>query len=81
MTSGVFSLEMDEFTEYPNPEAKHGNGGIRTLVLKAEKAGEQDFEVVLVRSWEVPDFIEERNVSMKGLANAGYAKITVVVRE
>ena len=35
-----------------------GAKGTRTIVIKADKAGSDTFELVYVRSWEYKDFIE-----------------------
>lgn len=51
--AGVFTVQMDEYTEDPNPNGQFGNSGIRIIVLKTQKAGNDDFELILVRSWEV----------------------------
>ena len=83
--SGVYSIEMDNYVEDPNPEAKTGMAGVRTLLLKGEKKGTDDFELVLVRLWEVQDFIEATDgtgkaIMMKDVPNAGYKKVSVTVQ-
>ena len=59
---------------------------MRTLLLKGEKAGTDDFELVYVRLWEVENFVEafESNgnvINMQDVPNAGYKKIKVTVAE
>ena len=64
-----------------------GAKGTRTIVIKAEKAGSDNFELVYVRSWEYKDFIETQQakngapIAMKDVPNQGYRKITVNVSE
>ena len=82
--SEVYTIEMDEYTERTNSELKNGVTGIRTIVLKAEKAGTDVFELVLVRSWEVQDFIEARAangepVKMNEVPNVEYHLIRINV--
>ena len=52
---------MDDFlsknAEVDPSEANVGAGGTRTILLKGEKAGSEDFELILVRSWEFQDFV------------------------
>ena len=67
MTSGVFSVEMDDYIREPTTldgeddegPVKAGGKGLRTILLKAEKGGFEDFELILVRSWEFQNFVEK----------------------
>ncbi|TNV75295.1 hypothetical protein FGO68_gene14007 [Halteria grandinella] len=84
--SGVYSIEMDNYVEDANPASQAGVAGLRTLLLKGEKAGTDDFELVYVRLWEVQDFVEATDsngkaIEMKDVPNAGYKKITVTVAD
>ena len=87
--TGVYSVQMDDFTQ---EEGQGGMGmagvkGSRTIVIKAEKAGSEDFELVYVRSWEYKDFVETKSaangapVAMKEVPNEGYRKISITVSE
>lgn len=66
---------------------KFGRGGERMILLKAEEAGKDDFELILVRSWEAQDFIERVDTAngepmqMKNIPNVGYRKVTIEVKE
>ena len=82
----VFSVEMDDYTASPNPNVYAGTGGVRSILLKAEVSGQQDFEIILVRSWEVQDFVENHNasgdlISISDIPNAGYKKVTINVNQ
>ena len=84
--SSVFSIEMDDYVESYNPDAKSGMSGVRSLLLKGENAGSDDFELVLVRQWEVQDFVDTvdehgQPIQMKDVPNAGYKKITINVSD
>ena len=75
---GIYSVQMDDFTEQAqgaNGENPVGAAGKRTIVLRAEQIGQEEFELVLVRSWEFKDFVEVANsngqiVKMKDIPNA-----------
>ena len=56
--NGVYSVQMDDFSQEVAQEGMAGAKGTRTIVIKAEKAGSDNFELVYVRSWEYKDFIE-----------------------
>ena len=61
---GIYSVQLDDFTEAvvaENEETPMGAPGKRTIVLRADQLGQEDFEVILVRSWEFKDFIETTN--------------------
>ncbi len=85
--TGVYSVQMDDFTQEEGHEGMTGAKGSRTIVIKAEKAGSEDFELVYVRSWEYKDFVETKRagngapVAMKDVPNAGYRKISLQVSE
>jgi predicted secreted protein len=52
---GIYSVQLDDFTEQaqdPNGENPVGAAGKRTIVLRADQIGQEEFELVLVRSWE-----------------------------
>ena len=72
---------MDDFSQEATTETMAGAKGYRNIVIKAEKAGSETFELVYVRSWEYKDFIERSSngspVSMKDVPNAGYRKIVL----
>ncbi len=77
---------MDEYTEDPNPAVMSGVAGVRTILLKGQKEGSHEFELINVRSWEVQDFLETHDasgeaISIKDIPNAGYRKVTVNVRQ
>ena len=77
---------MDDFAEEANVEGMAGTTGVRTIVIKAEKTGSEDFEIIYVRSWEYKDFVETQRasnsaVAMKDIPNEGYRKITFNVSE
>ena len=87
---GIYSVQMDDFTE----QAQSGNGenpvgtpGKRTIVLRADQLGQEEFELILVRSWEFKDFVEVSNsngqiVKMKDVPNAvQYRKVVITVKE
>ena len=90
-TQGIFSVEMDDFlsknAESDESTANVGSGGTRTILLKGEKAGSEDFELILVRSWEFQDFIDRvdanngTQVKISTIPNVGYRKVTVNVQE
>ena len=75
---GIYSVQMDDFTEQAqgaNGENPVGAAGKRTIVLRADQIGQEEFELVLVRSWEFKDFVEVANsngqiVKMKDIPNA-----------
>ena len=75
---GIYSVQMDDFTEQAqgaNVENPVGAAGKRTIVLRADQIGQEEFELVLVRSWEFKDFVEVANsngqiVKMKDIPNA-----------
>ena len=85
--SGVYSVQMDDFTQEENKDGMAGAKGYRTIVIKAEKAGTDNFELVYVRSWEYKDFVETKRaangspVAMKDVPNSGYRKISLQVSE
>ena len=85
--TGVYSVQMDDFIQEEGQEGMAGAKGARTIVIKAEKAGSEDFELVYVRSWEYKDFVETKRaangatVAMKDVPNAGYRKISIQVSE
>ena len=56
--NGVYSVQMDDFSQEASQEGMVGAKGARTIVIKADKAGSDTFELVYVRSWEYKDFIE-----------------------
>ena len=56
--TGIYSVQMDDFSQESSQEGMAGAKGTRTIVIKAEKAGSDNFELVYVRSWEYNDFIE-----------------------
>ena len=56
--NGVYSVQMDDFSQEAAQEGMAGAKGTRTIVIKADKAGSDTFELVYVRSWEYKDFIE-----------------------
>ena len=90
---------MDDFTEPKSDSDSNYDGeedgpegigmtgvtGSRTIVLRAEKEGRDEFELVLVRSWEYKDFIESKSgevaPKMKDVPNAGYRKLAITVKE
>ena len=50
---GIFSIQMDDFSQ-PKPADEVnpvGAAGKRTIVLRAENEGQEEFELILVRSW------------------------------
>ena len=59
---GIYSVQMDDF-EKSTEEGAVGKGGVRTIVLKAEKSGSENFEIVYVRSWEYKDFVETQKAA------------------
>ena len=86
----IYSVQMDDFTE----QAQSGNGenpvgtpGKRSIVLRADQLGQEEFELILVRSWEFKDFVEVSNsngqiVKMKDVPNAvQYRKVVITVKE
>ena len=85
-SSGVYSVQMDDFSTQ-NDDGAVGSTGTRTIVVRAEKAGSDDFEVIYVRSWEYKDFVEQTQatngqaVPMKEIPNGGYRKVTIKVSE
>ena len=95
---GIYSVQMDDFTEpksdsgvdgesdgdMPEGLSMTGVAGRRTVVLRADKEGRDEFELVLVRSWEYKDFIESKAgeaIKMKDVPNAGYRKLVFTVKE
>ena len=87
---GIYSVQMDDFTEQPqgaNGENPVGAAGKRTIVLRADQIGQEEFELVLVRSWEFKDFVEVANsngqiVKMKDIPNAvQYRRVVITVKE
>ena len=84
--SGVYHVHMDEYEANDNPNKMNGHGGKRAIVLKADKVGSDDFELVLVRSWEFKNFVERTTSNggvfkMKDVPNAGYRKVTLTVQK
>ena len=86
-TQGVFTIEMDDYSQNANPEEAYaGAGGIRSVVLKAEKAGTQGLEAILVRSWEANQFVEStdldgQHVDIKSIPHVDYKNLIVTVSE
>ena len=86
-TTGVYTVQMDDFAQEAEADGMVGGKGIRTIVIKAEKAGTENFEVIYVRSWEYKDFVETKRssnsapVAMKDIPNSGYRKIAITVSE
>ena len=87
---GIYSVQMDDFTEAKSnsnstvDETPVGMAGHRTVVLRADKEGRDEFELVLVRTWEFKDFIDSnagQPLKMKDVPNAGYRKLILTVRE
>ena len=87
---GIYSVQMDDFTEQAqgaNGENPVGAAGKRTIVLRADQIGQEEFELVLVRSWEFKDFVEVANsngqiVKMKDIPNAvQYRRVVITVKE
>ena len=80
---------MDDFSQ-PKPADEVnpvGASGKRTIVLKAEKEGQEEFELILVRSWQFKDYVQNitsngQAVSMKDVPNAvQYRKVVITVQE
>ena len=86
----IYSVQMDDFTEQAqsvNGENPVGTPGKRTIVLRADQLGQEEFELILVRSWEFKDFVEVSNsngqiVKMKDVPNSvQYRKVVITVKE
>ena len=79
--SGIYTVPIDDYSQ----QSKEGNGaaGVRTIVLKIEKAGSENFELIYVRSWEMDTFVDTARsengspVAMKNIPNEGYRKISI----
>ena len=75
---GIYTVQLDDFTEQAqgaNGENPVGAAGKRTIVLRGDQIGQEEFELILVRSWEFKDFVEVANsngqiVKMKDIPNA-----------
>ena len=44
--TGIYSVQMDDFSQESSQEGMAGAKGTRTIVIKAEKAGSDNFELV-----------------------------------
>jgi predicted secreted protein len=87
---GIYSVQMDDFTEQAqgaNGENPVGAAGKRTIVLRGDQIGQEEFELILVRSWEFKDFVEVANsngqiLKMKDIPNAvQYRRVIITVKE
>ena len=87
MTS-VYSVEMDTYT--PNSQDDElglaGSGGVKSILLNSERSGTKNFELILVRTWEVEDFLETHTadgepITISQIPNAGYKSVTVNVNQ
>ena len=87
---GIYSVQLDDFTEQvqgANGENPVGAAGKRTIVLRGDQIGQEEFELILVRSWEFKDFVEVANsngqiLKMKDIPNAvQYRRVIITVKE
>ena len=90
--SSPYSVEMDTYVPYNSDSASEldgspaGAGGTRSIQLKATRSGTKKFEVILVRSWEVEDFLETHTakgepITISQIPNFGYKSVTVNVNQ
>ena len=85
---GIYSVQMDDYSSPKSADEENpvGTAGKRTIVLRAENEGQEEFELILVRSWEYKDFVETttsngQTISMKDVPNvAQYKKVVISVQ-
>ena len=54
--TGLYSVETDQSIQPPTQDGEPqmpGAPSFRNIILKAERGGAEDFELILVRSWEL----------------------------
>ena len=86
-----YSVEMDTYVPFSESASEldgspAGAGGTRSILLKAERSGTKKFEAILVRSWEVEDFLETHTakgepITISQIPNVGYKSVTINVNQ